>query len=208
MDDCNLMAAECMVVSCCSCQCLLLQFLIFLFLKLPRRMLHAAMQRIKMVIDVPELARNNGETYAKMYNTQESMCIDIGGTGTDHDSSKLNIVDDDLDGKKNCIEEIERVLEDYYAKGEFGFGSFWRKEVFFQMTTSSRPSHNSSFSSLESSSTANKKRKKRLGLEVVQFELVEIVHSLSSYSSYGSCKDIDGLLDFDSSPRIWKDLRQ
>ncbi|CAN1152135.1 hypothetical protein LINPERPRIM_LOCUS28747 [Linum perenne] len=181
MEDCNLMAADCMVLSfcsCCSCPCLLLQLLIFLFLELPRRMLHATMQSfcINEMVDA-ELGRKSTSTNGDHR----------GGTSTDEE--------DRSDGE-DCIEETERVLEECYGNGEFGFGSFWRKEVMlFNMSSSSSssscPSSTcSSCSSVESStSTANEKKKKKkkeeLGLRVVQFDLVEIVHCLS-YSSYDS----------------------
>lgn len=31
-------------------------------------------------------------------------------------------------GRKNCMEEVEKVLEEFSRKGEFAFGSFWGRE--------------------------------------------------------------------------------
>ncbi|CAN0929900.1 hypothetical protein LINGRAHAP2_LOCUS37327 [Linum grandiflorum] len=216
MEDCNLLAADCVAISCC-CQCLILQLLIFVFLKMPRRLLHrtrdyaskklARMRRRKKVETELKESAKLGEMLAQMYHDDESMCIDIGGGIEEFKKSRFV---EDHDG----MEEIERVLDEYCANGEFGFGSFWRKEVSkmgsprpsLPLSSSPRscwrsvayscPSHSSS-SAMRSMSVAAKKKKKRRkeeGLKVVEFELVEMVRSLSSC---GSFKSIDRLLDCD-----------
>ncbi|CAI0552685.1 unnamed protein product [Linum tenue] len=246
MEDCNQMAADCVVLSCC-CQCLLLQFLIYLFLKLPRRLLnrtrnYARKKLLKMrsrkKIETELVGRRTakfGEMFADIYNNEGSMCIDIGlleefkKSNADND----NIIEhlDMGEDRHQCIEEIERVFDECHAKGEFGFGSFWRKEVSKMGSPSSssssssfspssspiswgrsrmaspRSSHNSTSSSTgRSSGGAKKQRKKKEsgGFRAVQFELIEIVHSLSR-SSYGSFQTIDKLLDYERSPSgIWR----
>ncbi|PPS09574.1 hypothetical protein GOBAR_AA11066 [Gossypium barbadense] len=46
MEECNMLAADCIVICCCS-QCLILQFIIFVFLKFPAKLVKKTKQYAK-----------------------------------------------------------------------------------------------------------------------------------------------------------------
>lgn len=64
-------------------------------------------------------------------------------------------------GLRCCMEEIEKVLEEFSEKGEFAFGSFWGREK------------------SGNSSTNLAQQEFEISNRVVQFEFVEIAASLS-----------------------------
>ncbi|XP_071695465.1 uncharacterized protein [Rutidosis leptorrhynchoides] len=98
--DWNMIGADCVVISCC-CQCLMLQLLVFVLLKLPRKMIKKTKQYMKRKFG--KRMRDDG----KIVRTKMARCAEEVG----------------------CMEEVEEVLEELCTKGEFGFGSFWRGDV-------------------------------------------------------------------------------
>ncbi|KAF9677264.1 hypothetical protein SADUNF_Sadunf08G0089900 [Salix dunnii] len=116
MEDLNMLAADCVVISCC-CQCLILQSIIFVLLKLPRK----AIQKTK--------------AYAKKklwHRKKEKMLESVRGRSRDSFDrfleGSIRIQVDGFHGGRDCescIEEVEEVLEEFSQKGEFAFGSFW-----------------------------------------------------------------------------------
>ncbi|KAG8639055.1 hypothetical protein MANES_14G095101v8 [Manihot esculenta] len=46
MEDCNILAADCVVISCC-CQCLILKIIIFILLKLPYKIIRKTREYTK-----------------------------------------------------------------------------------------------------------------------------------------------------------------
>lgn len=66
----------------------------------------------------------------------QKRCNDQRRSNEEHGSNSLRV--DDLEGffmnGNNgfdcCMNEVEKVLEEFYLKGEFGFGSFWDGEVY------------------------------------------------------------------------------
>ncbi|KAL3631296.1 hypothetical protein CASFOL_024280 [Castilleja foliolosa] len=120
MDDTNMLAADCIVISCC-CQCMILKVLIFVILKLPNKLFKKTMK------------------YAKKFRTARDKKTDIETMRYDRDSfwdKSFRIdIDDFYLAESNdrfgrcCMDEIERVLGDYSGRGEFAFGSFWGAEV-------------------------------------------------------------------------------
>ncbi|XP_050918084.1 uncharacterized protein LOC127135406 [Lathyrus oleraceus] len=110
MEDLNLLAADCVVISCC-CQCLMLQIILLLLRKMVRK------------------TREYGKRiFCQRKGVQREM-----GSYKDvilrvHEKS-FRIQDDDVHNCGCCIDEVEKVMEELCEKGEFGFGSFWgRKE--------------------------------------------------------------------------------
>ncbi|KAG6764114.1 hypothetical protein POTOM_031572 [Populus tomentosa] len=116
MEDLNMLAADCVVISCC-CQCLILQSIIFVLLKLP----HKVIQKTR--------------AYAKKklwHRKKEKMLESVRGRFQDSFDKflegSIEIQVDDFHGGhdcESCIEEVEEVLEGFSQKGEFAFGSFW-----------------------------------------------------------------------------------
>lgn len=124
-----MLAADCVVISCC-CQCLILQILVLVLRKFVRKTREYGK---KMFCQ----KRNKGNCYRGMMQRdqmsnsykdvlvrihkqsiriQEEMALKDGAAA--HNSSGCC-----------CMEEVEKVMEELYEKGEFGFGSFWgRKE--------------------------------------------------------------------------------
>ncbi|PIN25929.1 hypothetical protein CDL12_01343 [Handroanthus impetiginosus] len=122
MEDRNMLAADCIVISCC-CQCMILQILIFILLKLPHKLLKKtkeyakkfkARKRGTKIVQI-ELTRYNEDSFRSLGN-----------------SFRIEINDFLLDESLHfgcCMDEIESVLEEFSDRGEFAFGSFWGGEV-------------------------------------------------------------------------------
>ncbi|KAK3222683.1 hypothetical protein Dsin_009708 [Dipteronia sinensis] len=146
MEDGSMLAADCVVISCC-CQCLILQVLIFCLLKLPCKLIRKTKEYAKKKFR--QRRRSKGKIIRKVKKRksryrEELMEFHGGGCG------RIELLKGGEDG---CMEEVERVLEEFSQKGEFAFGSFWGRE-------GEGPSEEFDFS-------------------VVQFEFVEIISSLS-----------------------------
>ncbi|XP_059317034.1 uncharacterized protein LOC132067744 [Lycium ferocissimum] len=108
MEDKNIFAADCIVICCC-CQCLILQIIILFLLNLPCKLLKKTKECIKKLKD----RRRNKKTM-KIVNRYEDEIL------KDHEGS-LRVQLESL----CCMEEVEKVLEEFSQKGEFAFGSFW-----------------------------------------------------------------------------------
>ncbi|KAJ4848218.1 hypothetical protein Tsubulata_014387, partial [Turnera subulata] len=144
MEDWNLIAADCIVISCC-CQCLVLQIIIFILVKLPCKLVKKTKEyarkklwnRKRKKMALPSLeGRFQGEILAI-----HEGCIRI-QVKESHG----------VHGSGSCIEEVERVLEEFSQQGEFAFGSFWgRKRSGSSSSTSAvdKQSINSSIAQLE-----------------------------------------------------------
>ncbi|CAG7864671.1 unnamed protein product, partial [Brassica rapa] len=104
-EDCGAFVADCVVLSCC-CQCLVLQVTTFVFFKVPRKLA----QRVKKFVK-----RRCGKTLQP--RTDEDVMKE------EHWCGKGVVFEE---GSSNCIEDIERMLQE--MSKEFGFGSFWRHE--------------------------------------------------------------------------------
>ncbi|KAG5240323.1 transmembrane [Salix suchowensis] len=103
MEDLNMLAADCVVISCC-CQCLVLQSIIFVLLELPRK----AIQKTKAYAK-KKLWHRKKEKMLESFRSRDSFDKFLEGS--------IRI--------QSCIEEVEEVLEEFSQKGEFAFGSFW-----------------------------------------------------------------------------------
>lgn len=118
MEDLNMMAADCIVISCC-CQCLVLQIVVFILLKLPYKLIRKAKQYVKKL--------RNQKKKANAITRQLSGCS-IDGVIRSH-SGSLRIKFEGLLFEEccgNCMDEIEKTLEDMSRNGEFALGSFWK----------------------------------------------------------------------------------
>ncbi|WCJ35719.1 hypothetical protein M5689_016959 [Euphorbia peplus] len=108
MEDCNMLAADCVVISCC-CQCLMLQLLIFMLIKLPckiaRRTKKFARKKLGL-IPCRNKRKKVKRDHIIRFDDIERIQVEEFGSG-------------------NCMEEVERILEELSQKGEFSFGSFW-----------------------------------------------------------------------------------
>ncbi|KAJ0636309.1 hypothetical protein HanOQP8_Chr17g0660481 [Helianthus annuus] len=129
--DWNMMCADCVVLSCC-CQCLLLQLLAFVLLKLPSKLVKKTKHYIKRKFG------NKMRDSGKMMRVKVARCAEeVVGCQKPRDSMRARARAESfrLDGLDGCLEEVEEVLEGFSTKGEFGFGSFWRGdddvEVYF-----------------------------------------------------------------------------
>ncbi|PRQ40476.1 hypothetical protein RchiOBHm_Chr4g0436431 [Rosa chinensis] len=113
MEDCNVLAADCVVISCC-CQCLILQITIFIFFKLPCKLIRKTREYTMKKL---QQRRRKGivvesKTVYQCENDIESI------------RESMRSVED-IHSCRSCIEEVDKVLEELYQRGEFGFGSFW-----------------------------------------------------------------------------------
>ncbi|XP_071714314.1 uncharacterized protein [Rutidosis leptorrhynchoides] len=112
--DWIMIGADCVVLSCC-CQCLILQILFFLLLKLPRK-----------------VYRKTKEYFKRKFNKQKKVAITRCAAAfigrQKRRQSPYRVVDDSLRWEEvdGCMEEVEKVLGEMCNKGEFGFGSFWK----------------------------------------------------------------------------------
>ncbi|RAL37536.1 hypothetical protein DM860_000230 [Cuscuta australis] len=114
MEDRNALVADCIVVSCC-CQCLLLQLVVFILLKLPSGMIRRAKRYVK------NLRTRNREGKGLQVKTRY---------GEEEDESmkrsQIHHVDAFFSFSGSCcMDEVERVLDELSQNGEFAFGSFW-----------------------------------------------------------------------------------
>ncbi|KAK1423176.1 hypothetical protein QVD17_18471 [Tagetes erecta] len=117
--DWNMIGADCLVISCC-CQCLLLQLLVFMLLKLPIKLIKKTQHYVKRKL------MNKMRDGGKMARMKVARCAEeVVGCHKPRDSMRVEARSTSfrLDG---CMEEVEEVLEELSIKGEFGFGSFWR----------------------------------------------------------------------------------
>ncbi|KAI3811893.1 hypothetical protein L1987_16589 [Smallanthus sonchifolius] len=117
--DWNMIGADCLVLSCC-CQCLMLQLLAFVLLKLPSKLVKKTKHYVKRKFG--KKMRNGGN----MARVKVTRCAEeVVGCQKPRDSMRARASAESfrLDG---CLEEVEEVLEELSTKGEFGFGSFWR----------------------------------------------------------------------------------
>ncbi|KAK2635914.1 hypothetical protein Ddye_030706 [Dipteronia dyeriana] len=167
MEDGNMLAADCVVISCC-CQCLILQVIIFFLLKLPSKLIRKTKEYAKKKLR--HRRRSKGKIIRKVKKgksryREELMEFHGGGSG------RIELLKgfpySSIDGEDGCMEEVEKVLEEFSQKGEFAFGSFWGREGDGPSITAS------------SSSTTKLVAQEEFDFSVVQFESVEIIASLS-----------------------------
>lgn len=114
-----MIAADCVVISCC-CQCLVLQIVVFILLKLPYRLLRKTKRYVKKKL---RNQKKEGNTIAR-----ELSRYSIDGV-IKSDSGSFRIRFEGISCEDccfSCMERIENALEDMSGKGEFAFGSFWR----------------------------------------------------------------------------------
>ncbi|CAK7326478.1 unnamed protein product [Dovyalis caffra] len=148
MEDRNMVAADCVVISCC-CQCLMLQLIVFLLLKLPPKLIQKTKAYAKKKLwhrkkEKKILESVKGRVQDRFVEFQESSVrIQVDDFHGDHDCG-------------NCMEEVEKVLEEFSQKGEFAFGSFWGRAGSGTSQTCTAAVH-------------------EFDLSVVKFELVEII---------------------------------
>ncbi|ESW28376.1 hypothetical protein PHAVU_003G281600 [Phaseolus vulgaris] len=119
MEEWNMLGADCVVISCC-CQCLVLQILVFLLLKLPWKVIRKTREYAKKKLR----QRKGNDERAKM--KIESGCYEDVLVRIDHEQS---FRDGEGFSCGGCMEEVEKMMEEFYEKGEFGFGSFWGREL-------------------------------------------------------------------------------
>lgn len=113
MENLNTFAADCVVVSCC-CNCLVLQIAIFIFLRLPQK-----------------LVKNTRKCYAKWGINRRVKRFGISCECRENTGVDLELREESLSMEMEgfgCIEEVERALEEFSKNGEFLFGSFWGRE--------------------------------------------------------------------------------
>ncbi|KAM6548220.1 hypothetical protein CsatB_019896 [Cannabis sativa] len=136
MEDVNTLAGDCVVISCC-CQCLVLQIIIFVLLKLPYKMIRKTRNFAKKKLQQRKRSEEKvlmnmvGRELMRKYKNNEVVGI-IGESikiqTIDHHQSMLSFEGIYNNHCWGCMNEVEKVMEELSNKGEFGFGSFWCKE--------------------------------------------------------------------------------
>ncbi|CAA7053531.1 unnamed protein product [Microthlaspi erraticum] len=109
--DCGAYAADC-VILCCCCECFVLQFFIFLFFKIPRKLAHKMKKFVKRKLRGKK--RGDAKTFLP---TKEDDC---------REKEEEHLSSDD-GSRFSCMEDIEEMLQELSMEGEFVFGSFWRQ---------------------------------------------------------------------------------
>ncbi|KAH9772069.1 proline-rich receptor-like protein kinase PERK9 [Citrus sinensis] len=145
MEDWNTLAADCVVISCC-CQCLILQVLIFVVLRLPYKIIRKTKQYAKKKLIRHRRKEGKMIETLKVRYQNKSWEFHVQG---DHSGSCSGV---QLEGLSSCMQEVEKALEEFSQRGEFAFGSFWGRD------NSRSPSAPQEFDQ-----------------SVVQFEVVEVV---------------------------------
>ncbi|KAF2321418.1 hypothetical protein GH714_041011 [Hevea brasiliensis] len=119
MEDWNMLAADCVVISCC-CQCLILQIIIFILLKLPCKLIRKTKEYTKKKLRTRDKKQAEKRTESVKSRFQDEF--------VEFHEGSITIQIEELHrgyGFESCMEEVERVLGDFSQKGEFAFGSFW-----------------------------------------------------------------------------------
>ncbi|KAL3501614.1 hypothetical protein ACH5RR_036063 [Cinchona calisaya] len=120
MEDLNAIAADCLVVSCC-CQCLMLQVVVFILLKLPYKLFRKTKKYAK------KLKNRKGKEKINVHRRRI-------GRNDDDNNQRIHV---ELEGFSSndcnrigcCMDEVEKGLEEFFLRGEFGFGRFLHGEV-------------------------------------------------------------------------------
>ncbi|XP_031122273.1 uncharacterized protein LOC116025249 [Ipomoea triloba] len=126
MEDRNALAADCIVISCC-CQCLILQLIIFILLRLPSRMIRKTKRYVKRRLRSRKRAEKvvqievcgYGDGSSRRCGGSPARVLQVGDDGFPFSDCSFGC----------CMDEVDRVLEEFSQKGEFGFGSFWGGDV-------------------------------------------------------------------------------
>ncbi|KEH20219.1 hypothetical protein MtrunA17_Chr8g0368671 [Medicago truncatula] len=112
-EDWNMLAADCVVISCC-CQCLVLQILVLVL----RKMVRKTREYGKKIFCQ---RKGNYRGVQREMGSYKDVVLRI--------QEDYALKDDDVHNCGCCMVEVEKVMEELCEKGEFGFGSFWgRKE--------------------------------------------------------------------------------
>ncbi|TKY58522.1 hypothetical protein E2542_SST15585 [Spatholobus suberectus] len=123
MEDWNMLGADCVVISCC-CQCLMLQILIFVLLKLPWKFVKKTREYAKKKL---RQRKGNDREMDREMCSYKDVLVRI------HEQSiriqaEMQLTDDEGHKCGGCMDEVEKVMEEFYQKGEFAFGSFWGRK--------------------------------------------------------------------------------
>ncbi|XP_009356509.1 uncharacterized protein LOC103947329 [Pyrus x bretschneideri] len=114
MEDCNMIAADCVVISCC-CQCLILQITIFILYKLP----------CKLIRKTREYTMKKLQQRRRKEIIVLDTCKDVDFASVVGESMRSSMEAGGGHSCRRCMEEVEEVLQEFSQRGEFGFGSFW-----------------------------------------------------------------------------------
>ncbi|KAL9663870.1 hypothetical protein QQ045_019263 [Rhodiola kirilowii] len=129
MEDPNALAVDCIVISCC-CQCLILQLLIFLLLKLPWKIICKTRDFAKRRLR--KTGRSLGNSVAQI--VENHVLVKLYSLSSREGSSHGSFRRRRSGGA--CLEEVDKVLEELSQQGQFGFGSFWGQSSPDQMQSS------------------------------------------------------------------------
>ncbi|XP_042499665.1 uncharacterized protein LOC122077830 [Macadamia integrifolia] len=119
MEDSNMLAADCVVISCC-CPCLILQIIFFLLLRLPYKLVlmskrFAVKKLSKRKKEEKAMGRDGVSCISEMGRIQRDL-LTVQARGIPFNSDQ---------SCERTLLEIEKVLGDLCQQGEFAFGSFW-----------------------------------------------------------------------------------
>lgn len=179
MEDCNTLISDCIIISCC-CQCLLLQLLIFVFLRLPRKLARKTKEYAKRKLRNRRRKKQGDQVdeHKAYYYGDEFIGLDNNNSNSAK-SMSLRVLE--LEGMAandqellhkwgSCTEEVEKVLGELSLKGEFGFGSFWGRDSDIQ----TRKCY------CKCSRSLTREDQLDFGSHVVKFHFIEVVAPFSS----------------------------
>ncbi|GMH01842.1 hypothetical protein Nepgr_003681 [Nepenthes gracilis] len=155
-EDCNALIADCIVISCC-CQCLILRIVVLIFTELPLKMARKTREYAKRKLgrrrgEVMEentrgrypnefILENLGEALHEVMTERSDIHPNLlTGPRARYpndllcnrrcESSNYDPLEAEglSEGKTDCMNEVEKVLEELSKKGEYAFGSFWGRD--------------------------------------------------------------------------------
>ncbi|PPD90929.1 hypothetical protein GOBAR_DD12132 [Gossypium barbadense] len=135
MEECNMLAADCIVICCCS-QCLILQIIIFVFLKFPAKLIKKTKQYAKKKLIGRR--RKEGKMKDGLFQEVQLEVVTKSCMSMSIELRQAGFGDAQYGVQCCCIQEAEKVLEELSSRGEFAFGSFWGRSL--HSDTSSSPS--------------------------------------------------------------------
>ncbi|KAL1370473.1 hypothetical protein HN51_000734 [Arachis hypogaea] len=141
MEDWNMLGADCVVISCC-CQCLMLQILVYVLLKLPSKLVRKTRRYVKKKFCGNKRSRSNLSLDHRLDHREKIL---MGSSFSSYDDVLVKIHEQSIRFREeivtialrngtsgrngndsgSCMDEVEKVMEKLYENGELAFGSFW-----------------------------------------------------------------------------------
>ncbi|XP_026410791.1 uncharacterized protein LOC113306017 [Papaver somniferum] len=114
MEDLNLLAADGIVICFC-CPCLILQFIVFVLLRLPKKLVKKSKRLVRKRLRKKKNKKKNEKKIMVIENDRFS----------DEKDRIPRIASNSYNDCGWVMQEVEKALTEFSQQGEFAFGSFW-----------------------------------------------------------------------------------